>query len=141
MKKNLVVIMRSLPGGGKTTYVNEKYPLAVACSADHFFTQDGVYTFVPALIGKAHAECLRKFILALIDQAPIIVVDNTNSQLWEYQNYVLLAQMHGYEVQIVQIDHSGKADTFFQRQTHGVPEGSFKAMLSRWEHDERAVVI
>jgi predicted kinase len=140
-----MVIMRGIPGSGKSTTIQQKYPNHYVCSADFFFEKladqnDTSYIeeFKPWLLSQAHASCLREFIL-MLDGVNDLVVDNTNSQKWEYANYVLLAQMAGYDVFIEEMPCNGVSDVrrFHQRQTHGVPWEAMEAMFNRWETDER----
>ena len=56
-----VIIMRGLPGSGKSTEA-KSYILthgAVVVSADDFFMVAGKYRYNPAKIGDAHVACMR----------------------------------------------------------------------------------
>lgn len=132
MKK--VYIMRGLPGAGKSTWTKNNAPGAVICSADHFFERDGTYRFDPTNLGKAHAECFAKFQKALERGAEAIVVDNTNTTKWEFEKYQNLADLHGYDVELVNIFDGGFSDEdLANRNTHGVPLESIRRMRSRWQ--------
>lgn len=136
-----VIIMRGLPGSGKSHRVKqllEKYPGAVVCSADHFFeTDDGGYNFQPARLGEAHAACLHAFIRAVTGGADVVIVDNTNMQLWEIDNYTLLARLHGYDIDYIHM-HGGvitreEIEQSIKRNVHGVPAHVIEAMAARWQ--------
>lgn len=95
-----VVILRGLPGSGKSTWAS-KQPGAVICSADDYFIMpDGQYLFNRGLIGKAHEDCHRKFTLAIGQRRPLIIVDNTNVTTREYRRYALAAGSLGYDIEI-----------------------------------------
>ncbi len=128
MKK--VVVLRGVPGSGKTTWVKANLPGALVVSADdHFVGGDGVYNFNPAEIGNAHASCFRRFIAALQDSGDkTVVVDNTATSLAEVAPYLLGAQAYGYEGEIITL----RCDPTVAgaRNIHGVPEGTVVKMAA-----------
>lgn len=124
----MVYLMRSIPGGGKSTWVaNEIARLYLrrgdyaVCSADHFFVRDNdqKYMFVPEKLGEAHTACLRSYLNALLERTKFIFVDNTNIHAWELAPYVTLAAVFGREATIVRVE----CDPFvaLSRNVHGVP--------------------
>jgi len=122
MKK--VIILSGPPGCGKSSWRRKKHPEAVACSADHFFTDDdGSYHFDPTKLGEAHASCMHEFIDLVFTGTKIIVVDNTNIHKWERDNYVLLAEKMGYEVEIRfwYSDSISQIRSWAKRNEHKVP--------------------
>lgn len=137
-------ILRGPPGVGKSHYVGRIAPAAqqvVVCSADDYFERDGEYVFDAEKLPEAHTECLGKVISAMQSGCENIAVDNTNTRRWEYDNYVLLAQLAGYRVQIVEImpETVEEMRKCAARNQHGVPAAAIAAMVMRFEHDPRAV--
>lgn len=99
--KKLCLILRGPSGAGKSTFATERLPTtADIVSADKFFMQQGEdgleYQFNPAKLGEAHSVCLAAFIRRLEQDAPLIVVDNTATEHWEYSNYYTLAGLFDY---------------------------------------------
>ena len=147
--KKKIVIMRGLPGSGKSHYVKNNYADAVVCSADSVFERLALKegktyeeVFQPWMLSKAHAECLHEFIIALAANEPVIIVDNTNTTKWEYRNYIAIAtHLVDYEVEIIEVPCPDKAalEKFHARNSHGVPWESMEMMFSRWEDDDRAL--
>ena len=145
MKK--IVIMRGMPGSGKSHYVAENYPDAYVCSADSFFERlalkEGktyLEVFDPRMLSRAHAECLHEFTMALASNEPVVVVDNTNTQQWEYMNYVAIATaLADYELEIIEVicPHDSYLEKYHARNTHGVPWVVMQDMFNRYEEDAR----
>ena len=134
------MILRGLPGSGKSHYIEQNYnpnvtPGVVICSADHFFMVDGKYKFQPHLIGQAHEECKRKVLRLMLDGCPTIIIDNTNTQKWEYALYVDMATAFGYKPRIVEVGGRDEANVilYTKRNVHGVPRHAIEAMARRWE--------
>jgi predicted kinase len=63
----------------------------------------------------------------------IIVVDNTNIRQWEYENYVFLAEINGYNINIVEIPITETAEVYHERNTHGVPLEVIQRMMDEYE--------
>ena len=141
-----MTIMRGLPGCGKTTYCNRRWPgltpkkwapkgwEAVSISADHFFeTTDGEYLYDPTKKGLAHATALCELVDALSDGTKDVIVDNTHVQSWEWMVATRLAKAHGYEVEVVDLFDGGLTDDeLAARNTHGVPVDVIHRMRSIW---------
>lgn len=133
MKK--VLIMRGVPGSGKSTYVRDRIrnydEQAEVCSADNFFIKGGNYAFDVTKLGEAHAECFNSFMQAVTFGKPLIVVDNTNVRAWELAAYVQVAKYNGYSVEIVRMD--ADPGIAAARNVHGVPVGDVICMAKRME--------
>jgi predicted kinase len=133
--------MRGIPGSGKSTYVREtlwgefEVPMPrkvpVVCSADDFHMVDGEYKFDPNNIRKAHRACLKKFIDACTKGSPLVIVDNTNTQQWEYVQYVNIAQAFEYDVKIVEFRIT--ATQSYERNIHKVPLDVIEKMYERFQ--------
>lgn len=140
--KKHVTIMRGIPGSGKSTYIKYHIPDAYVCSADdHMINSVGVYEFDRKRLGAAHRACYNKFHMALDNSSRFIggpntkydhvVVDNTNTQLFEFYGYMQLAWSYGREVRIIRMDTP--VDIASARNIHGVPTNNVKAMQDRFQ--------
>ena len=146
-----MVIMRGLPGSGKDHYIEKNLNDYYVVSADMFFErladeQEKTYVdvFDPRRLSEAHADCLREFIFAVAGKYDI-AVNNTNSTLWEYNNYIRIATIlaDDYEVEVIEIpcDKRTTLKQFHARNSHGVPLQTMFFMKERWEDDPRAKYV
>jgi predicted kinase len=121
-----VYILSGISGCGKSTFAKRKAMLegAVICSADDFFCdpETGEYKFDPTKLAQAHAWCMERFLHNLQFDAPI-VVDNTNIERWQWENYDKIAKMIGREVEhhAWMVSTLEEVVTCNRRNKHGVP--------------------
>jgi predicted kinase len=135
---SIVIILRGLPGSGKSSFakvIEEEAPKDTAIvSADNYFYKGGIYTFDPTKIGEAHEQC-RKAFASAIDKKKIVIVDNTNTQFWEFSYYWSVGLPYGH-VRVVSLFDGGRTDAqLAQRTRHGVPVEKIQEMRDRFEHD------
>lgn len=122
-----VKIMCGVSGSGKSTYIQNHFPDALVCSADHFFMDAaGNYNFDPSLLSEAHAACLRKFSACVIshydmpDGVGTLIVDNTNTTTAELAPYAALALAYGHDLEIIMIE--ADPEKAYRRNRHRVPD-------------------
>ena len=132
------VILRGLPGSGKSTLakeIAEEEETSVICSADDFFIIAGEYKFRPDWLPRAHQTCKEKFKSALKKGTKIVIVDNTNTCKWEFEEYQKLAKTFGYtvEVKIPETDWAFDVAECVKKNSHGVPAKAIQRMKDRWE--------
>ena len=147
-KQTTVIILRGVPGSGKSflatgssEYLSDPSQFTI-CSADEYFLKDGTYKFIPEQVPEAHAHCLHKFLRSLL-QSSIVVVDNTNSQMWEYQIYCYLCEVLHLDVHIIEIpcETDFIAEKFRRRNVHSVDSSALQSAMQRWQKDDRAVLV
>jgi predicted kinase len=131
-----LIILRGLPGSGKSTVAKELQggvPTRVICSADDFFVHDGVYKFDAKLLRAAHEYCRNKAFAAMISRMSVVIIDNTNTQKWEYKDYIQFATEHGYKVETIKVGNLTDLDLYYSRNVHGVPREALERMAARFE--------
>ena len=128
---NELILVRGLPGSGKSTFAKSLGGAHI--ETDMFFIQDGEYKFDGAKLKEAHEWCQNEVNTMMILNHTTgankrIVVSNTFTQEWEMQAYYDLAESYDYQVTsiIVENRHGGQ-------NIHGVPAEAMDRMEKRFE--------
>ena len=121
-----MLLIRGLPGSGKTTLANQYAGAGyVHCEADQYFERDGEYRFDGSKLRAAHDDCLRRAITAMDAGRPVVVA-NTFTRRWEMEPYLKAAKKRGINARIIEATGNWP-------NVHGVPEDAVEKMLARWE--------
>jgi predicted kinase len=139
----MLVVLRGLPGSGKTTYIKDyltRHQIKdyVICSANDYFNHGTKYKFNPRHLPAAHNECVCDTITAMANKTECVIVNNPNAQCWEYSHYKLLAKHFSYSVHVIEIDCPTEehVEYFHQRCAYKIPREICLTMRNRWETDE-----
>lgn len=117
----VILLIRGAMGAGKSEFANYIKFLnkdAVICTADDYFIDNnGKYNFDPRKLPDAHNACRAKFVTAMSDKMPLIIVANTNAKAVDFEFYLAKAREWGYTVfsLVVENRHGGK-------NSHGVSD-------------------
>ena len=137
MGKGNLIIIRGLPGAGKTTFgrfLSESIPGARQIEADQFFEITGPYRFDPKRIHDAHEWCRSETYFSMSKEVPVIIVSNTFTRNWEMAPYITLAQRFDYTYTVLTVESGMQSvNALAQRNIHGVPVETITAMEGRWE--------
>ena len=146
MKKTMF-ILRGPSGAGKGHYIQNNIiqdigiNKVVVCSADDYFNRNGEYDFDAALLPQAHQACMSKVLQAVLIGHECIVVDNTHTRYWEYENYVKLGKRHGYKINILELvpETLEEMRLCAKRNVHNVPASVIAKQCMRFEYDDSAL--
>ena len=141
--KNVVFVLRGLPGVGKTI-MSQKISLQCAqrhldcevCSADQWFYFNGSYQFDRYGLPNAHKWSKGSFLLALDEAARVIIVDNTNIEARHAMFYVNHALNANYRVVLMEWEcpSPAVADRVLARATRFADNhDAWHAMARNWE--------
>ena len=131
-----LILLRGLPGAGKSTVANFIWNEYAVCEADKYFIDKETeeYRFDATKLKDAHAWCRNEVEIRMKDNQlnpqyyPEIVVPNTFTQEWEMQPYFDLAKKYDYTVfSLIVENRHGSVNV------HGVPEDKLEQMKNRFE--------
>lgn len=113
MKAKSLLLLRGLPGSGKTTFAQLlSRSSGFSCfSLDSFFTNaDGEYHFDYKTNHLAYKECQSRVEEAMKQEDVAILVDQTFALLWEMQPYLDLAKKYKYQLFVCTMEnrHNGR---------------------------------
>ncbi len=137
MSKGKLVIVRGLPGSGKSSLARAMSHPSCHWEADMYFRRefdefgnedsyDGPYLFDPTRLANAHAWCLSMTESFMDVTNNMVVVSNTFSRLWEIKPYLELAERKRWAVSVIKVvgDHGS---------IHDVPDETIRRMRDGWQ--------
>lgn len=126
----LLILIRGVPGSGKSTLARVLTTVygGVHYEADMYFTDAATdeYRFDQTKLMDAHAWCQDAVHSAMAGGHSPVVVSNTFTRKWEMEAYTKLADLYGYQVQIITCQGSFGS-------IHGVPPEKVDQMRERFE--------
>lgn len=141
MKK--LIIMRGLPGSGKSFLANSFYNEAINkglssvihSTDEYFYESEGVYKFDSSKLHYYHSQNLSATIFDLKAGIQIIIVDNTNITTNEIFPYAKAGLENGYEIWLAEpmTEWKRNVDILVKRNSHNVPKESIQRMKDRWQ--------
>lgn len=130
LKENKLIIIRGLPGSGKSTKAKE----IVCCDdtettkhyeADMFHIINGEYCFNVKNIKDAHKWCQASTAYWL-NRGCTVVVSNTFTTIKEMEPYFEMAKQYGAYIEVIEMKEN-------YGNVHNVPEDVLQKMADRWE--------
>ena len=129
-----LILLRGLPGSGKTTLAKIILQLRSTdepevLSADDFFEdKEGDYNFDSTKLKEAHNYCQFRCSERMRQQKAKIVVANTFTQEWEMDEYFKMAERYNYRVHTVIVENRHGNENI-----HGVPGDKLQQMENRFQ--------
>lgn len=124
-----LLILRGIPGSGKSTYAKSFAKATVMSADDYFLTPEGQYVYRPEKLQTAHELCYLRFVKAVINNDEIIIIDNMNIDAWHISPYYMLGEVFDYAVEIV--NFLTDIETSYQRNIHNVPKQDIESAAER----------
>jgi predicted kinase len=159
--KKLLILMRGLPSSGKSYHAKKLAGNTpeIIFSADHFFgftPEEYVKNWCIEELGNAHKQCQKNARIIMQRQKPLVIIDNTNTQIREMMPYFNMAVQYNYRLEIHEptsewwvkdiapylMDKEGNKNHLMKmakflyeknKETHCVPLASIEKMLFRYQ--------
>lgn len=133
MENQTLIIVRGIPGSGKSTYAEtlkkdlweDGYDVEKFEADDFWLNENNEYVFKPELLGVAHKECWRKTFDAFDHGMDYVIVSNTFTTMKEMKPYLNEAETRGLNVEVYRMDNEFKS-------IHNVPTETIEQMKARF---------
>jgi len=138
-KQKKLIILRGLPGSGKTTLAKQianNYGLIFSTN-DYFYQKDGSYKFNAKKLKDAHFWNQDRATHAMSKNKPLIIINNNHIRKWEARPYIEVALKYNYDIEIIETDTPWRnnINELATRNNFNVPIKVIENMLNDWESD------
>lgn len=128
-----LVIVRGIPGSGKSTFAKSHFPGVLILENDMFFMHNGKYCYEPSLIGYAVEWCQKAASFAAENQMDVVIA-NTFTDPRYIDFYKQLAEKHKLEFEVYHCIGN------FQN-VHGVPENVLESFSKKMKPYPNEIII
>jgi broad-specificity NMP kinase len=99
--KNILIIIRGIPGSGKTSFSNLLKTKAI-CTADDYHMRNGIYDWKPERVSAAHDWCQRKCRRFMEKKIERIIVENRhgNKNIHNVPEETLIKMKNRFNIQL-----------------------------------------
>lgn len=149
----IMVILRGCPGSGKSYLaksimeecgITNNYYYYIHSTDNYFYlNKKGIYLFDAEKLPEAHRWNQINVLHVAREGLTPIVIDNTNTQMWNMQDYVKIAVCAGYEIEVMEPDTFWAYNVSYlaKKNHHCVPKEKIKLILEKYEHNISALSL
>lgn len=130
---NRLILIRGIPGSGKSTYARQYFSDCIHLEADMYFSApNGEYIYDPSKIKQAHAWC-QESTKIFLNNGKDVVVSNTFTTSKELDFYINYATEHNIPYAVFRMTKN-------YGSIHNVPSEAIDRMTARFEGIEGEIL-
>lgn len=127
----MVIIIRGLPGAGKTHFARDQYPGALLLEGDQYYmTPEGLYKFGEGKLSNSTEYVKIMLEAALETGIKTVVITGTSPNGITAKEYAKIARHYGHTVKYIWIDYDNGNTN---QNRHGVPSDVIDKMKNAWQ--------
>ena len=121
----MFILIRGLPGSGKTTYAKKNFKNALLLEPDMYFVRDYKYRFVLKKFHKANQWCFNAANSAVNNGMDVVVTGNFSKAKY-VQDYINMCNRYGAPYKVIRMKKQFKSK-------HFMPKDVFEKMKTDFE--------
>ena len=142
-KRGELVIIRGLPGSGKSYYcdklIREMDPRS-SCEIDQYLYWNNNNKSNSVQLSKCINKCLIDVTALMDDGIGLVVITNPFVKRWEYEIYKVLAKKYNYEYSVYQLTAESKEQAvYLQTRSHHNISFTNRNCYNKWDNDNTAI--
>lgn len=141
--KPCLIIMRGLPGSGKSSvskrvqelFQGQNTHVVRICTDEILEMCEGGYLWAGYKMPLYHGIAYNIARSSFNKDVPVVILDNTNIKIKDFESYIFDARQKGYAVRIFIVGGFSEEDiqNSVKRNSHNVPEDAIRRMANRFQ--------
>tara|TARA_B100000131_G_C17837875_1_gene500523 strand:+ start:30 stop:488 length:459 start_codon:yes stop_codon:yes gene_type:complete len=137
MTQKIAIILRGVPGSGKSSFVNllkaTSSDIAIHAIDDLHIDHNGNFLWDEENQSRLYTLNFANFVKSCSKSISIVVCDAINIQIKDFEKYVDIAKEFDYQVYIVTPDQPTPSEST-KRNKHHTSSIQARDMYKKWEH-------
>lgn len=142
-ERNVLIVIRGLPGSGKSSvsqrvqelFQQQETWVVRICTDEILEMCEGGYRWAGFKMSLYHGIAYNIARSSFNKDCPVVILDNTNIKIKEFESYIFDARQKGYAVRVFIVGGFDEEhiQASIERNTHNVPEDAIRRMAARFQ--------